>query len=240
MYMTIGNIPRDMRRKPSLRASLLIGVLSTDKITTSGLSEDAKRVRMHRLYHESMKVILEPLIEAGKEGIELTNAKGEMVVAHPILACCVADYPEQCLMTGSKYNSCNKCYCGKAILGDLEPKIPEKKSHGKDKSRDPPPPTIPPAPNLSGSTPETPVKMVPVATRTQKATLESIDTALSSTKKFHLVCCEKEHGLSGYVPDPFWAELPYTDIHLSITPDVLHQLYSGVFAHMLSWCKDCI
>ena len=44
VYMTIGNIPRDMRRKPSLRASLLIGVLSTDKITTSGLSEDAKRV----------------------------------------------------------------------------------------------------------------------------------------------------------------------------------------------------
>ena len=43
MYMTIGNIPRDMRRKPSLRASLLIGVLSTDKITTSGLSEEAKR-----------------------------------------------------------------------------------------------------------------------------------------------------------------------------------------------------
>ena len=69
MYMTIGNIPRDMRRKPSLRASLLIGVLSTAKITTSGLSEDAKRVQMHCLYHESMKVIFEPLIEAGKEGI---------------------------------------------------------------------------------------------------------------------------------------------------------------------------
>ena len=42
--MTIGNIPCDMRRKPSLRASLLIGVLSTDKIMTSGLSEVAKRV----------------------------------------------------------------------------------------------------------------------------------------------------------------------------------------------------
>ena len=54
------------------------------------------------------------------------------------------------------------------------------------------------------------------------------------------MCREKAHGLSGYVPDPFWAELPYTDIHLSITPDILHQLYSGVFAHMLKWCKDCM
>ena len=70
--------------------------------------------------------------------------------------------------------------------------------------------------------------------------MESIDLALASTRKFHLVCREKEHGLSGYVPDPFWADLPYTDIHLSITPDILHQLYSGVFAHMLKWCKDCM
>ena len=76
--------------------------------------------------------------------------------------------------------------------------------------------------------------------QTQKKTLKSLDTALLSTRKFHLVCREKEHGLSGYVPDPFWAELPYTDIHLSITPDILHQVYSGVFAHMLSWCKDAI
>ena len=76
--------------------------------------------------------------------------------------------------------------------------------------------------------------------RTQVQTLASIDTALESKRKFHLVCRDKEHGLRGYVPDPFWADLPYTDIHMSITPDVLHQLYSGVFAHLLSWCRDSI
>ena len=65
-----------------------------------------------------MKIIMEPLIAAGKEGIELTNARGEVVIGHPILACCVADYPEQCLMSGAKYNSCAKCYTGKAQLGD--------------------------------------------------------------------------------------------------------------------------
>ena len=34
---------------------------------------------------------------------------------------------------------------------------------------------------------------------------------------------------------PFWQELPYSDIYLGITPDVLHQLYQGVMKHLISW-----
>ncbi|EGO30199.1 hypothetical protein SERLADRAFT_344456, partial [Serpula lacrymans var. lacrymans S7.9] len=36
---------------------------------------------------------------------------------------------------------------------------------------------------------------------------------------------------------PFWLNFPHCDIHLSISPDILHQLYQGVFKHM-DWCKD--
>lgn len=42
VYLTIGNIPRGTRRKPSKRASILLECLSTDKITTSGLSVEEK------------------------------------------------------------------------------------------------------------------------------------------------------------------------------------------------------
>ncbi|KAG1794519.1 uncharacterized protein BJ212DRAFT_1218035, partial [Suillus subaureus] len=37
---------------------------------------------------------------------------------------------------------------------------------------------------------------------------------------------------------PFWLEFPHCDIHLAITSDVLHQLYQGVFKHMVEWCQE--
>ncbi|KAF9035759.1 hypothetical protein BJ165DRAFT_1355370 [Panaeolus papilionaceus] len=45
-----------------------------------------------------------------------------------------------------------------------------------------------------------------------------------------------ENDVSAQVETPFWKELPLCEIHRAITPDVLHQLYQGVFKHLISWC----
>jgi hypothetical protein len=37
--------------------------------------------------------------------------------------------------------------------------------------------------------------------------------------------------------EPFWKALPFTNIYQAITPDVLHQLYQGIFKHLVSWIK---
>lgn len=56
-----------------------------------------------------MHVILEPLKEARKYGMEVVFSDGYVRHVYPILVCYVADYPEQCLVMCAKYGTCPKC-----------------------------------------------------------------------------------------------------------------------------------
>ena len=140
-----------------------------------------------------MCLILSPLIEAGKNGVEMCSGDGAVRRVHPILACYVADYPEQCLVTCAKYGTCPKCQACEKDLQEMEHSNP----------------------------------------RTQKWTSSVINDAMSSSNtpsQFYSRCMSKD--VSGSLHRPFWQDFPYTDIHTSIIPDVLHQLYQGVLKHL--------
>ena len=120
IYMTIGNIPKEIRRKTSSRAYVLLGYLPTTKLEQ--VKNKARRKRLlANLYHACMQRILKPLVSAGKEGVFMTTAEGLVHRNHPILASFIGDYPEQVLTTCSISGDCPICGTTHDDLGDFKP-----------------------------------------------------------------------------------------------------------------------
>jgi hypothetical protein len=71
LYMTIGNIRKEIRRKPSSRAYVLLAYLPTTRLEAE-TNQAARRRMLSNLYHACMSKILEPLREAGKSGVFMT------------------------------------------------------------------------------------------------------------------------------------------------------------------------
>ncbi|KAF5316434.1 hypothetical protein D9619_006912 [Psilocybe cf. subviscida] len=203
VYLTIGNLPKAIRRKPSKNACILIGYLSVQKFDRSSMTELEHRSRMQRAFHQSMKIILEPLIKAGKEGVQMRSSNGDVRLVFPILSCYVADYPEQCLVACSKYGTCPKCRQTANHLADLDS-------------------TIPPRTNQW----------------TKSIIQDAQKNASGSMNSFSKACME--HDVAGGVYEPFWKDFPHSDIHKAITPDILHQIYQGLFKHVVEWCQMAV
>ena len=198
VYLTIGNLPKAICRQPSCHPCILIAYLPVNKISRSNLTQQEHRSQSQRLFHQCMRMVLSPLIEAGKHGVNMSAGNGNIYRVNPILSCYVADYPEQCLVACSKSGTCPKCRTSAEDLQDMEPREP----------------------------------------RTQTWTEEVINQAKATSNtqtQFFNKCMMEE--VSGSLNTPFWKGFPFTDIHRSITPDVLHQLYQGVLKHLLSWCN---
>jgi hypothetical protein len=115
IYMTLGNIPRAIRCKPTQQACFLLGYLLVDRILKDDLTSREVSSRGQRLFHDSLCIILEPLRQAGTQGVEIVGGDGSVRLVFPVLAC----YPEQCLVTCSKYGTCPKCQARTDKLAEL-------------------------------------------------------------------------------------------------------------------------
>ncbi|KAG1749474.1 hypothetical protein EDB19DRAFT_1893531 [Suillus lakei] len=108
VYLTIRNIPKEIRRKPSQHTHVLLAYLPT-----TCLEHITNKASRHRsaanLYHACMACVLSPLEKAGLDGLAMHSGDGILHHCHPLFACSIGDYPEQVLATTVKTTECPKC-----------------------------------------------------------------------------------------------------------------------------------
>ncbi|KAJ3987299.1 hypothetical protein F5890DRAFT_1472384, partial [Lentinula detonsa] len=195
VYMTIGNIPKELRRKPSRRAYILVGYLPTTSLEHIK-SPSSRRRSLANLFHACMRNIVRPLEAVGATGLVMASGDGVKRHCHPIFAAYISDYPEQVVVTCCISGNCPRCIIPRQVIGE---------------NTDP--------------YPSCQLRLI----------LETLQMANDSASAFIKACRDAN---VKPVFDPFWAHLPYSNVYTSITPDILHQLYQGVFKHMKNWVID--
>ncbi|KAF8337856.1 hypothetical protein F5887DRAFT_1077979 [Amanita rubescens] len=118
VYLTIGNLPKHIRRKPSHRGQILLAYLPTSKL--KHIPNLASRRRcLANLIHSCLQHILSPLEKLGLQGKIMRSGDGVLRRVHPILAVYIGDYPEQLLVAGVKSGECPKCMIDSKELGSI-------------------------------------------------------------------------------------------------------------------------
>ncbi|TFK79321.1 hypothetical protein K466DRAFT_505729 [Polyporus arcularius HHB13444] len=117
VYMTIGNLPKEIRRKPSRRGQILLAYIPSTRLEHVASAASRRRM-LANLYHVCLKHALAPLKKAGIDGIRIARGDGVLYRGHPIFAVHIGDYLEQILATGVKSGECPKCPIPRDEIGN--------------------------------------------------------------------------------------------------------------------------
>ncbi|KAL5484756.1 hypothetical protein ACEPAI_7398 [Sanghuangporus weigelae] len=116
VYLTIGNISKDIRKKPSRHVQVLLAYLPTTHLTDID-NKTARRRMLLNLTHACLRSIFRKMGGLGGPGTFMNDGNGRTFRCHPILASVVLDYQEQVSVTGITTGDCAKCHCPNDRLG---------------------------------------------------------------------------------------------------------------------------
>jgi hypothetical protein len=102
LYMSIGNIRKDVRRTASRRAWILVAFIP---IPPKGASD------IHGSWHQAIATILKPLkdVNIAGPGFEWDCADGFTRNCYPLLAAWIGDYPELTMISKVVSGACPVC-----------------------------------------------------------------------------------------------------------------------------------
>ena len=219
VYLTIGNLDNETRRKQDVPGSILFGIIPVG--TGNAKAE---------VYHRSLKTMLErrvsfnnlpaaesnaymriALEEASQIGLEIECADGQTRLCFPIIAGFMADYEEQTIITGIASTTCPICTVPPRHRQDLcqwpqwPPRTHEYTQKLIARQRD------------AG---------LPKATQTSRQESNTINI------KRRDLWIDWVHDVENFA----WSH-PYVNIHAAMMVDILHQLLKGVFMHLHQWVQ---
>jgi hypothetical protein len=117
VYLTIGNISKDIRRKATQHATLILGYLPVDTFKDVPGKTKQRNLKVY-LVHQAMRAIMEPLGKAGECRVEMLCADGRTRRVYSRLAAFVGDWPEQNDMACRPQGGCPICLKGNNERGD--------------------------------------------------------------------------------------------------------------------------
>ncbi|QRV77012.1 hypothetical protein RhiJN_05027 [Ceratobasidium sp. AG-Ba] len=125
VYLTIGNISKDIRGRPSERSTLLVGYIPVSNLTNISNGRERSEAAW-QLFHTCMESILEPLKTLSRTGFDVLCADGGVRRVFPILAAYIADYPEQVTIACVRDSCCPICWIPMDERGDLTARYPRR------------------------------------------------------------------------------------------------------------------
>jgi hypothetical protein len=118
IYLSIGNIASRTRNKPSQQCWVLIAYIPTPVFKDP---DNLHTALQHRLFHQCLKFILEPLHAAGTDGVYMKDALGNIRHCFLRVAAYLADYPEQVLLNVAAHRNSPVTTAGNHDLGNATP-----------------------------------------------------------------------------------------------------------------------